>query len=122
MRVLGCVNEDEIPKDEHNPLPVIEVSVTSPSPKDDEKGMEQNPNGIQNGASTPALNSNGTQRGKQNFKDTILEAATKGMLHDCLEFGKGLPAASVASWKFMEWIPFRRMDLRPDGSWKPIRW
>jgi len=22
----------------------------------------------------------------------------------------------------MEYLPFRRMDLRPDGSWKPIRW
>src|SRR5207245_879342 len=25
-------------------------------------------------------------------------------------------------WKIMEYLPFRRMDLRPDGSWKPIRW
>lgn len=22
----------------------------------------------------------------------------------------------------MEYLPFRRMDLRPDGSWKPISW
>ena len=22
----------------------------------------------------------------------------------------------------MEYLPFRRMDLLPDGSWKPIRW
>ena len=22
----------------------------------------------------------------------------------------------------MEYLPFRRMDLRDDGSWKPIRW
>ena len=22
----------------------------------------------------------------------------------------------------MEYMPFRRMDLQPDGSWKPIRW
>lgn len=22
----------------------------------------------------------------------------------------------------MEYLPFRRMDLQPDGSWKPINW
>ena len=22
----------------------------------------------------------------------------------------------------MEWLPFRRMDLQPDGSWMSIRW
>lgn len=22
----------------------------------------------------------------------------------------------------MEYLPFRRMDLQPDGSWTPIRW
>lgn len=22
----------------------------------------------------------------------------------------------------MEYLPFRRMDLQPDGSWKPISW
>lgn len=49
-------------------------------------------------------------------------SGTKGLIHDCLEYGGGLPASSVLSWKIMEWLPFRRMDLRPDGSWEPIRW
>ena len=26
------------------------------------------------------------------------------------------------SWRIMEFLPFRRMDLQPDGSWKSIRW
>lgn len=51
-----------------------------------------------------------------------LHHATSGKIHDCLMFDQGLPRMSVLNWKIMEWIPFRRMDLRDDGSWKPIRW
>lgn len=47
-------------------------------------------------------------------------AATKGRLHDCLEYNNGLSVMSVISWKIMEYLPFRRMDLRPDGSWAAI--
>ncbi|KAI1632144.1 hypothetical protein F4809DRAFT_629038 [Biscogniauxia mediterranea] len=43
-------------------------------------------------------------------------------IHDSLEFGSGLSRGQVMSWKMMEYMPFRRMDLQPDGSWKPIRW
>lgn len=42
--------------------------------------------------------------------------------HDSLAFDCGMSKLSVLSWKMMEYMPFRRMDLRPDGSWKPIRW
>lgn len=54
------------------------------------------------------------------FHRCIYTSATKGMLHDCLEFKNGLPAMSVLSWKTMEYLPFRRMDLQPDGSWRAI--
>jgi hypothetical protein len=37
-------------------------------------------------------------------------------------FNQGLPPLSVISWRIMEWLPFRRMDLQSDGSWKPISW
>ena len=57
---------------------------------------------------------------KSEFQQTLIRAATKGVLHDCLEFNNGLSFTSVLSWKMMEWMPFRRMDLRPDGSWKAI--
>ena len=43
-------------------------------------------------------------------------------MHDALAFGNGLPPLSVISWRIMEYLPFRRMDLREDGSWEPIRW
>jgi hypothetical protein len=49
-------------------------------------------------------------------------AATKGRIHDSLEFGGGGSRGSVATWKAMEYMPFRRMDLHPDGTWKAIRW
>ena len=43
-------------------------------------------------------------------------------IHDSLEYGQGLPTVAVIAWKIMEHIPFRRMDLKTDGSWEPIRW
>lgn len=59
-------------------------------------------------------------RKKSAFHQTLENAFTKGILHDCLEFNNGLTVPSVLSWKLMEYLPFRRMDLRPDGSWKAI--
>lgn len=58
----------------------------------------------------------------RDFWHALHTSSTKGIMHDCLEFNQGLPAMSVLSWRIMEWLPFRRMDLQPDGSWKPIRW
>ena len=54
------------------------------------------------------------------FHQNLHTAATRGVLHDCLEFNNGLGRLSVLSWKMMEYMPFRRMDLKPDGSWKAI--
>jgi hypothetical protein len=59
---------------------------------------------------------------REHFHTAIHESGCRGFIHDCLEYGGGLPPTSVLSWKIMEYLPFRRMDLRPDGSWKPIRW
>ncbi|OTB02794.1 hypothetical protein M426DRAFT_264241 [Hypoxylon sp. CI-4A] len=52
----------------------------------------------------------------------MIHKAHLARIHDSLEFGSGLSKGQVLSWKIMEYMPFRRMDLRPDGSWKPIRW
>ncbi|KAG8526807.1 uncharacterized protein KY384_008236 [Bacidia gigantensis] len=57
---------------------------------------------------------------KSVFHHTLEVSATKGTLHDCLVFNNGLTHASVISWKIMEYLPFRRMDLQVDGSWKAI--
>jgi uncharacterized protein (DUF2235 family) len=56
------------------------------------------------------------------FRTALEHSSTQGSLHDCLEFGGQLPPISVLMWQVMEYLPFRRMDLQKDGSWKPIRW
>lgn len=57
---------------------------------------------------------------KSVFHQNLETAATKGVLHDCLELNNGVTFGGVLSWRIMEYMPFRRMDLRPDGSWKAI--
>ncbi|KAM0723914.1 hypothetical protein Q7P37_000905 [Cladosporium fusiforme] len=52
----------------------------------------------------------------------IEHLATQTRLHDSLTFSGGLPWTSVIPWLIMEHLPFRRMDLQEDGSWKPISW
>ncbi|KAL4864551.1 hypothetical protein BDV12DRAFT_188808 [Aspergillus spectabilis] len=54
--------------------------------------------------------------------EILRRSSTDGQIHDCLRFGKGTSGISVLSWKMMEYLPFRRMDLQENGLWKPIRW
>lgn len=56
------------------------------------------------------------------FVETLNAACTRGKIHDPLQRGQGTPTMGVLSWNIMEFLPFRRMDLRPDGSWKAISW
>ncbi|KAI9884214.1 MAG: hypothetical protein M1823_004007 [Watsoniomyces obsoletus] len=88
-------------------LPRVLVTATSPT-------RDRAPAGWMPPPSSPQRQST--------FVEALELAATHGRIHDCLSFNNGLPASSVLSWKIMEFLPFRRMDLRPDGSWKPIRW
>ncbi|OAR00918.1 hypothetical protein LLEC1_00615 [Akanthomyces lecanii] len=55
------------------------------------------------------------------FTESLHQSHTS-LLHDSLIYGGGLGHVAVTGWKIMEWLPFRRMDLQRDGSWKPIRW
>jgi hypothetical protein len=86
-----------------------------------------------NGASNDAMNSVTDGQSDNQSAEVCIDdlpvfhrklhvAATKGKMHDVLCFKNGAPAVSVMSWNFMEWLPFRRMDLQDDGSWKPISW
>lgn len=52
----------------------------------------------------------------------LMHKAHTARIHDSLCFDGGLGAGAVLSWKVMEYLPFRRMDLQGDGSWRPIRW
>lgn len=58
----------------------------------------------------------------QRYHDAFEDSYRDGIIHDCLAIRNGLPTGTVAFWKMMEYLPFRRMDLQPDGSWKAIRW
>ncbi|RCI09499.1 hypothetical protein L249_3861 [Ophiocordyceps polyrhachis-furcata BCC 54312] len=55
------------------------------------------------------------------FEEQMHKAHTS-RIHDSLVYGGGLGVLAVTGWKVMELMPFRRMDLQHDGSWKPIRW
>ncbi|KAF2752803.1 hypothetical protein EJ05DRAFT_446101 [Pseudovirgaria hyperparasitica] len=63
----------------------------------------------------------GTLR-QSHFYDALDFAATRGKIHDVLQFNNGAGATGVISWNMMEYMPFRRMDLRADGSWGAISW
>jgi hypothetical protein len=56
------------------------------------------------------------------FHEVYSRTMDTGIAHDCLTYGSGLSFFSTLSWRLMEYMPFRRMDLQADGSWKPIRW
>ncbi|KAF7178184.1 hypothetical protein CNMCM7691_006856 [Aspergillus felis] len=60
--------------------------------------------------------------GKESPMSVLRKSSTDSRMHDSLRFGKGVRWTTVLSWKVMEYLPFRRMDLQEDGSWKPIRW
>ncbi|KAJ5918421.1 hypothetical protein N7466_010413 [Penicillium verhagenii] len=86
------------------------ISRTVGSPEDDPDAYRVGPDEKQRSAAS------------RDFWHALHTSSTKGPKHDCLEFKQGLPTISVISWRIMEWLPFRRMDLQADGSWKPIRW
>ncbi|KAJ5683041.1 hypothetical protein N7462_006206 [Penicillium macrosclerotiorum] len=56
------------------------------------------------------------------FTEVLTNTMDQAIVHDCLTYGGGLSFFSTLSWRLMEYLPFRRMDLQRDGSWKPIRW
>lgn len=68
-------------------------------------------------------NQNDDEKGGNTMRleDGMRIAAERGHIHDCLEYGRGVPWAVVLSWRILEYLPFRRMYLQQDGSWKPVR-
>lgn len=69
-------------------------------------------------ATPPAAANSKTDEFIESYHKTI----ETSKIHDSLVVGGGLGLTAVMAWRFMEWLPFRRMDLQPDGSWKPISW
>jgi hypothetical protein len=95
-------------------IPAIEVSVASPrSPSLQSTGSRRRrPSPVRQDTPEAAVSS----------KRFLLDSYAYGKIHDCLCFKNGLTPTAVMGWKLMEYLPFRRMDLQPDGSWKPISW
>lgn len=60
--------------------------------------------------------------GRSDFQSALQRATTTGHVHDCLQYGHGVPWRTVVTWKIAEYLPFRRMGLQDDGSWRPVRW
>lgn len=114
MHTLGCCDDGLTYKSEY-PSDIPDVQVTKPV------DLFHNP--PSNHASpgwAPGLQPE--TRPRSEFHQKLHTAATKGVLHDCLEFNNGLGVSSVLSWKLMEYLPFRRMDLTPEGTWNAISW
>ncbi|KAM9885538.1 hypothetical protein VDGL01_00186 [Verticillium dahliae] len=114
LEEIGCIecadDHEEECEAAHMDIPEIHIDAPSPgvsSPDVLEQDVQDKP----------------AQPGDARFKfEEMLRDAHLSDLHDSLRFGRGVPRLSVCGWRFMEWMPFRRLDLRPDGSWKPIRW
>lgn len=112
MKQFQCLEEYD---GDYNPLREEIVALRPNAVSRDDQ--EENPE-----AYRTAPNEKQHSAASRDFWHALHTSSTKGIMHDCLEFNQGLPSASVLSWRIMEWLPFRRMDLQPDGSWKPICW
>ncbi|KUI59128.1 hypothetical protein VP1G_06405 [Cytospora mali] len=113
--VLGGASDDRPQKPMAAAVPDIRIESSSqPGSPDMEKGPQ-----LTNTNMSPAVTTNGS--GQPSFQE-LMQKAHLARIHDCLSFDCGMAFTSVLAWKMMEYLPFRRMDLQPDGSWKPIRW
>jgi len=94
------------------PMPEIQVTATTPNLFSSPRTEKAEPGWA------PALQPPPAE--KSTFHKNLEAAFTKGVVHDSLTFNPYNPWSVVLRWKLMEYMPFRRMDLRPDGSWKAI--
>ncbi|KAF9891623.1 hypothetical protein FE257_003634 [Aspergillus nanangensis] len=58
---------------------------------------------------------------EETYDAEIVQIAEKAVLHDSLDYsgGKGL---DTLFWRLLEWFPFQRLTVQPDGSFKKTRW
>lgn len=56
------------------------------------------------------------------FHEALRQSSKEGILHDRIGFGEGVSPISVLAWRLMEYLPIRRSDMQPDGSWKLVHW
>ncbi|ROV90353.1 hypothetical protein VMCG_09737 [Cytospora schulzeri] len=117
---MGCseVLEETPDSRTQEPVTVPDILIepaSQPCSPDMEKGHQ-----LHSSDANPVVTTNGGPQ-PTSFHE-LMHKAHLARTHDCLSFDCGMSLASVLAWKMMEYLPFRRMDLRSDGSWKPIRW
>ncbi|OBR05590.1 Short chain dehydrogenase reductase family [Colletotrichum higginsianum IMI 349063] len=127
LEYLGCVESVAGPSRHSrstSPMPqegfgLPEIHVDAPSPP--AEAQPESPSGT---ATEPTdENSEGlTHACTTTAFSEMIRTAQEAEIHDSLDFACGMHPVSVFMWRVMEYLPFRRLDLRPDGSWKPIRW
>lgn len=118
LRSLSCIEE---PSGESVNLDLGNGHFHNPSIPEVQVTGAESPGGSKPRNETPSTNAD--QGAIQSaFHQALIDSATTGALHDCLVFGGGLKPGGVLWWNFMEYLPFRRMDLQPDNSWKSISW
>jgi len=116
--------DNERPQEGQRAVEVPDITVRSPSgssPTMVDKPFDHHDNNANQPDSHPQPNPETPHQHHRPFHHLMSKAHT-APLHDSLSFNRGLPHPSVLAWRVMEYLPFRRMDLRSDGSWKPIRW
>jgi hypothetical protein len=120
LEALSCCHEDAMPGGRaQDNVPTIEVDPASPSLID---GDANTSSGITGYTDDQNILAHHQQLPDTHFHRHLHDAATKGRMHDVLQFNNGANRVGVVSWNIMEYLPFRRMDLQEDGGWKAIRW
>ncbi|KAF3038821.1 hypothetical protein E8E12_006145 [Didymella heteroderae] len=125
LEALNCCYEDRTyggPR-RQTVAPTIEIDPGSP----DIDNGHINGNDAVNDSVNGFIDEKNTLEHHRTHPDTTFHrklhyAATQGRMHDVLQFNNGAGRMGVVSWNVMEYLPFRRMDLCEDGSWKAIRW
>lgn len=125
LEALHCCHEDRSFGGPRRPtiVPAIAVDPASPDPGN----SQVNGSVATNGTAIDFVDDENTLAHHHTHPDTTFHrklhyAATQGRMHDVLQFKNGAEAMGVVSWNIMEYLPFRRMDLCEDGSWRAIRW
>lgn len=114
LRALNCCPEGGFHR-APTQATIPQIEVDEPSPE-----LERSPSQVLDAKGTREFGKNAFEM--SHFHRHFHSAATLGKIHDVLQFNNGAPGTSVISWNLMEYLPFRRMDLQEDGSWKSITW
>lgn len=127
LEALHCYYEEPLAKNLRRQVdvPTIEIDPVSPHSdiaQDTTSGVPSSETIVNSWTDEDNILSHHRDHPDTPFHNHLHSAATQGRIHDVLQFHNGAGRVGVASWNFMEYLPFRRMDLQEDGTWKAIRW